>query len=200
VNAFFVHTVPILLVPLLVSSGWWDFEAELPNGYGLVRTNSSSVFIVAPEPAHKAIYGGRWAVPSKIVGINVQEDIVFGQVELSPEADGGYTGPPGFFLLDTKTHTARLGPEESVWSRSLESVGVERRSLRRPGSLRELSDQGRGLIGTLLTVVFVVVGAVVWASDKAHVILLVVVAAGGYFIWRIVGGRSERSATKKHRR
>lgn len=108
----------------------------LPNGYRLVRTNAVSIFVFPPESAHHSVFDGDWAVPAKIVGIQVSGDIVYGKTVSSPDADPGRhhtrTGPAGFFILDTATHTVQLGLNEDAWRATLRARGITDLNLKKP--------------------------------------------------------------------
>ena len=135
---------------MVFASGWCDYDAKLPNGYKLVRTNADSLFIVAPTTFQRTVYSG-WAIPSKIVRINVYGSLVVGELVFSANADMGRSGPPGFFILDTGKHTVQLGLDKQTWLSSLNNLGIKKKvSLKSPGSFRGAKERFDYLLGTVI--------------------------------------------------
>jgi hypothetical protein len=121
----------LLSVTMLTGCGGCDYSVDLPNGYRLVRTNSPTIMIFAPDSAPEWLHG--LVVPAKITGLNDTNGIVYGRVEQSPDSDMGLTQTPGYFVLDTKTNGVWLGLGEENWRGILKDRGVERpRALVRP--------------------------------------------------------------------
>jgi hypothetical protein len=136
---------------IVFASGWNDYEADLPHGYTLAQTNASSVFIMAPGSVQQKAYNGGLAVPSKIIGLKVYDFLVVGRLISSPDADGGNSGPPGFFILDTEKDKVQLGLDKVKWLESLKKLGIaEEPLLKFPKSFRSLDDRLRSWGGIVL--------------------------------------------------
>lgn len=106
-------------------NGCSDYSVELPNGYLLARTNPDTIIIMAPSSLNVKVYKENLAVPTKIVGLGIQGDIVFGKNEKSPDADVRISGPEGYFILDTKNHKVQLGLDKKNWLSQLNSFGIK---------------------------------------------------------------------------
>lgn len=168
--------------PTAFCSGWNDYDTPLLNGYNLVRTNASTIFINQPKSIHYPVYKEH-AVPPKIVGLNVQNNIVYGKVEYSPTADFGISGPPGFFILDTKNHKVQLGLDKDAWLSSLKAFGISKEpSLRSPSSFRKLTDWVAVVIGSLLTLA-VFVSVVLGPMLLKRPLILLCIIFGIAIIW-----------------
>lgn len=113
--------------------GTSDYETLLPNGYLLERTNSCTIYILPPTTARQ-IYNGEWAVGPKIVAINTKNDIVYGKVEKSPNADPGPT-TPGYFTLDTSKHEVVQGLNYEDWLKRLKGYGIDNPKTKLPSKL-----------------------------------------------------------------
>ena len=109
--------IMMLLVPCVFLG--CDYEADLPNGYMLVRTNAYTVCI-CPR--------GIWQsapVPPRIVELKVIGDHVVGRTVLAPDADDvGTPSQAGYFILDTKSGKAAIGLEKDEWNERLRQTGI----------------------------------------------------------------------------
>ena len=127
---------PLILIPpllvLVILFGWFtgcesmlrllpigDYEAQLPNGYHLVRTNSPTVFIWSPKGISTAM-----VVPPKIVEIGVHEALVAGRVEYSPDSDVPMEHAAGYFILDTSNGEVDIGLSEEEFEKKLKERGL----------------------------------------------------------------------------
>ncbi|QYO63755.1 hypothetical protein [Leptolyngbya sp. 7M] len=97
-----------------------DYEGNLVNGYKIVKTSGISFAITYP--------GTTVLVPEEyITGINVKGDIIFGRIDpLTPELQRLVEGKqhPGYFIVNTKTHTYQLGLGKQEWLDELKKAGV----------------------------------------------------------------------------
>jgi hypothetical protein len=106
------------------ANGPSHYNIKLVNGYRVVKINADEIFIFPPDSVHFSVYDGHWAVPPKVTGINLLNEIVFGKIERSSNAYPGPQGQPGFFILDTKNHKVKLGMDKENWQRELKSFGI----------------------------------------------------------------------------
>ncbi|XQQ05388.1 MAG: hypothetical protein EDM05_65160 [Leptolyngbya sp. IPPAS B-1204] len=108
-------------------------QGDLVNGYKIVRTSSISYVIVYPDSSISVH-------TENITCINVKGDFIFGRIDpLEPELQRLVTNKrhPGYFIVDTKTHSYQLGLEKEEWLDELKKIGIEQEpSLRRPSSFR----------------------------------------------------------------
>jgi hypothetical protein len=126
-----LHIVSLGIIFGMSGCGSPDYETPLPNGYRLVRTNAYTVFIFPPESVKQLKYRGTWAVGPKIVALNANNNIIFGKVDHSPNADPGPT-TPGYFILDTTKHEAVLGLNEADWTKKLNEYGISNPKTKKP--------------------------------------------------------------------
>jgi hypothetical protein len=128
----------VVLLPLLLwlcsgcSYVQGDYAVDLPNGYSLVRSNSSDIAIFGPPE----LYSSR-VVPPLIVSIGVHENLVFGKVgdsqdlwlrgqdDLAKAEKAEQEKARGYFLLNTKTHAVKRGLIKEGWLDALKEQGVD---------------------------------------------------------------------------
>jgi hypothetical protein len=111
-----------------------DYEGDLVNGYKIVKTSGISYVITYPSSSVSVH-------TENITGINVKGDFIFGRIDpLKPELQRLVINKrnPGYFIVNTKTHSYQLGLEKKEWLDELKKVGIDREPvLRRPSSFRE---------------------------------------------------------------
>jgi len=101
-----------------------DFDAKLPNGYELSRTNAFSTHIWSPSEADGF---STCVVPSNIRGMGIKDDYVFGWLEYNPDSDPlSVEVIPGYFLLNTANAEVTLGLEEDAWVKKMKGVGIDK--------------------------------------------------------------------------
>lgn len=111
----------VITLLLLVKCTPFDYEGKLPNGYELVKTNSSEIVVTSRR---SVVFAG------DINQMGVRENLVFGKIdELPPEIkrnrlNDDSDGPPGYFILDTRTGSFQLGLAKGEWLSRLEKLGI----------------------------------------------------------------------------
>ena len=127
-----VGGIVLFFVGLVWFSGSGDYAVELPGGYRLVRTNASTVTIWSPRLLREGELG-HCVVPPKVTRIGVQGALVFGLVEVSPQADAGLVDAPGYFVLDTPKEEVLLKLDKEKWLQALKERGLtEEPDLKKP--------------------------------------------------------------------
>jgi len=105
-----------------------DYVVELPNGYRLARTESHDISIAAPEGCYDL--PGQ-PVPPEIIRLNVEGDVVFGQIRRNPELRyiGEFEVPAlidGNFIFDTTTGKLEIGLDRESWLAALKQHGIDK--------------------------------------------------------------------------
>lgn len=110
-----------------------DYEGNLTNGYRVFKSNSLSISITSSD-------GSAIISEEYITRINVKGGFIFGRIDpLKPELQRLVINKrhPGYFIVNTKNRSYRLGLEKQEWLNELKKVGIDKEPvLWRPSSFR----------------------------------------------------------------
>jgi hypothetical protein len=129
---FKYSVVLVSFLPLLLAGCQNDYQRSLPNGYRLVRTNAYTIAIFPPKGQYLDYFQEGIAVPPKIVEYGVDHAIVFGRIELAPLSELDYMSTPGYFILDTRTPSVKLGMGIAEWTEVLKTYGITTIKMKTP--------------------------------------------------------------------
>lgn len=97
-----------------------DYEISLPNGYRLMRTDSSTIAIF--EPNDRGFKG--LVVGPTITQIGIHNNYVFGHVEKSPSSPIASYSVAGFFIINTQSMEVSVGLEKKQWEQRLKDLRI----------------------------------------------------------------------------
>lgn len=132
------HHIRLLVLIMIVTSHGCESGHGDPivNGYNRFVTNPYTVVILSPPSDSlnheiSVIRDGESftkrssiAVGPKVVAFEVHKDYIYGLVKSSPQSEVSRHSYPGYFLLNTSTHTLYEGLGRQEFLTLMESQGV----------------------------------------------------------------------------
>lgn len=106
----------LVFMCLCCGCGGNDFAVGLQNGYRLWKMNANEVYLAKPDDV--------LVIGPKIVLLNTDKEFIFGLVERPERTHANMEIIPGYFLVDTKTHTLEKGLSKDAWLIRLKACGI----------------------------------------------------------------------------